>query len=182
MKNKNLSESTYVGLVELFMKSGYLNHASYFLCQMDRLKMKIPRNLLDLFLDYSIHNKIFEEKEEITFKNTNYDNDKKDKNAQGGKTNFDQNFNKYDEYDPKEDPDYAYYFSKRNHYKQRNDIKTIFSNLKLDAKPFYPKNVDNEQFDKIKSKLSEIDPKNVKEFVPKNFKVNIKKEEENFNK
>jgi len=62
MKNKNLSESTYVGLVELFMKSGYLNHASYFLCQMDRLKMKIPRNLLDLFLDYSIHNKIFEEK------------------------------------------------------------------------------------------------------------------------
>lgn len=170
MKNKNLSEATYVGLVELFMKNGYLNHASYFLCQMDRLKLKIPRSLLDLFLDYSINNQIFDKKEEVTFKNTNYESDKNNNKANEG-------FNKYDQYDLKSDPDYAYYFSRRNHYKQRSDIQAIFSNLKLDAKPFYPKSIDNEEFDKIKTKLSEIDPKKVKEFIPKNYRV-VRKEDE----
>ena len=45
---------------------------------MDRLKMQIPRSLLDLFLDYSVNNKLFDKKlkEEITFKNDDYDNDK----------------------------------------------------------------------------------------------------------
>ena len=70
-KNKTLSESTYTGLVQLFMSNGYLDHASYFLCQMDRLKMKIPRNLLDLFLDYSVKTKIFENADnEETIKKT----------------------------------------------------------------------------------------------------------------
>jgi hypothetical protein len=170
MRNKNLSEATYVGLIELFMKNGYLNHASYFLCQMDRLKLKIPRTLLDLFLDYSINNKIFEKKEEITFKNTSYENDKKN-NITTTTGN-----NKYDQYDPQTDPDYAYYFRRRNQYKQRNDIEEIFSQLKVDAKPFYPKKVEDEQFDKLKSKLSEVDPSKVKEFVPKNYKV-VKKED-----
>lgn len=173
MKNKNLSQATYVGLVEVFMKNGYLNHASYFLCQMDRLKMQIPRTLLDLFLDYSINNKIFENKEEITFKNTNYD---VDKNLSKNLLNEQTKFNKYDEYNPQNDPEYAYYFSRRNHYKQRNDIQAIFTSLKLDAKPFFPKSVEDEQLDKLKIKLSEIDPSKVKEFVPKNFKV-VKKEE-----
>jgi hypothetical protein len=174
MKNKNLSESTYVGLVEMFMKNGYLNHASYFLCQMDRLKMKIPRTLLDLFLDYSINNKLFEKKEEVTFKNTNYQYDKYNNKI----VESQQGYNKYDNYDPQQDPDYAYYFSRKNHYKQRKDIHEIFSSLKVDAKPFFPKNVENDQLEKIRSKLSEIDPKNVKEFVPKNYKV-VKKEEGN---
>lgn len=185
MRNKNLSEATYVGLVELFMKNGYLSHASYFLCQMDRLKMKIPRSLLDLFLDYSINNKLFESKEseEITFKNTNYDSDRQNNKYQAEllAQNLGKNsgYNKYDEYDPQSDPDYAYYFRRRNQYKERKDIHSVFSNLKLNAnaKPFYPKKVEDEEFDKIKNKLSEIDPSKVKEFIPKNYKV-VKKEDQ----
>jgi hypothetical protein len=184
MKNKNLSETTYVGLVELFMKNGYLNHASYFLCQMDRLKMKIPRSLLDLFLDYSINNGIFDrkEREEIKFKNTQYDSDRV--NNKGGSTiiegekDYGTNFNKYDQYDPQNQPEYAYYFSRRNLYKKRNDMEAILSNLRVDAKPFYPKSVEDEQLDKIKKKLSEIDTTKVKEFIPKQYRV-VKKEEQN---
>jgi len=180
-KNKNVSESTYVGLVELFMRNGLLSHASYFLCQMDRLELKIPRSLLDLFLDYSINNQLFDKKEEITFKNNNYENDKKNNRtsntrnneSQGGQ-NSGQSWNKYDDYDPKNDPDYAYYFSKRNHYKQRGDIQNLFSNLKVDAKPFYPKEVEDKQFSAIKTKLSGIDPKTIKPYIPKNYQVNKK--------
>ena len=159
MKNKNLSESTYVCLVELFMRNDYLEYASYFLCQMDKLKIKIPRNLLDLFLDYSINKKIFEQKEEVTFKNNTYDSDKLINKRE-------INFNKFDQYDPKDELGYVSYFQKRNYYQKRNDIHAIFSKLKVDAKPFYPGTYDN-----LKSKLSEIDPDKVKEFVPKNFRV-----------
>ncbi len=170
MKNKNLSESSYIGLVELFMKHGYLSHASYFLCQMDRLKIKIPRSLLDLFLDYSISNKIFERKEEITFKNNNFESDKiNNKNE--------NKFNKFDQYEFQEDPSFAHYFKRRNQFRNRSDIQELFTKLKVDAKPFFPKNVEEEQFDKLKTKLSEIDPSKVKEFVPKSYKVVIKKDD-----
>lgn len=84
-------------------------------------------------------------------------------------------FNKYDGYDLQEDAGYAYYFKRRNHNKQREDIQAIFSKLKVDAKPFFPKNVEEEQFDKIKTKLAEIDTSKVKEFIPKNYRV-VKKE------
>ena len=171
MKNKNLSETTYIGLVELFMKNGYLSHASYFLCQMDRLKIKIPRSLLDLFLDYSINNKIFERKEEITFKNNNYDYDKTNNKAAN-----DPNFNKFDQYAFQEDPSFAHYFKRRTQHRSKKDIQEIFTKLKVDAKPFFPKSVEDEQFDKLKTKLSEIDPSKVKEFVPKSYRV-VKKEE-----
>ena len=153
------------------MKNGYLNHASYFLCQMDRLKIKIPRNLLDLFLDYSISNKLFERKEEITFKNNGYDNDRIN-----NKNQTDAKFNKFDQYEFKDDPSFAHYFKRRNQFKNRTDIQELFTQLKVDSKPFFPKNVEDEQFDKLKTKLAEIDPSKVKEFVPKNYKV-VKKEE-----
>ncbi len=169
-KNKNLNQTTYVGLVEIFMKNGYLNHASYFLCQMDRLKMDIPRSLLDLFLDYSVNNKIFEAtKEEITFKNTDYEDDKKMNKK------HDNKFNKYDDANIESD-EYAYYFRRRNHYKKRQDMQKLISSLKTDAKPFYPKKIEEQHLDTIRTKLSEIDPSKVKEYIPKTYKV-VKKEE-----
>jgi len=62
--NNLLSEKTYLSLVEFFIKNGQLNYASYFLCQVDKLKYNIPRFVLDLFLDSSIAQKIFEKPEE----------------------------------------------------------------------------------------------------------------------
>ena len=49
-------------------------------------------------------------------------------------------------------------------------MQEVFSNLKLDAKPFYPKTVEEEQVDKLKQKLNEIDQSKIKEYVPKNRK------------
>ena len=81
LKNKKLSEATYSALVELFILNGYFDHASYFLCQMDRHKIKIPRNLLDLFLEYSIQNKIFEKAEKNrTYYKNDYEDDLKNQN------------------------------------------------------------------------------------------------------
>lgn len=161
-KNKTLSEKTYTGLVQLFMSNGYLDHASYFLCQMDRLKMKIPRELLDLFLDYSVKTKIFE----------NADNEEVIRKTADKKVDY----NKFDKHDLQSDPDYAYYFSKRNLYKKRKDMKNLISNMKVESKPFFPKSVDSSQsnLDKIKQKLNDIDPNTVKEFIPKSFKIEKK--------
>lgn len=141
------------------MTNGYLDHASYFLCQMDRQKLNIPRNLLDLFLEFSLKNLIYEKAEEQDFSDKYNDNEK----------NKIENNNKFDQYDPNNDPDYVYYFAKRNHYKKRNDMKNLFSALKVECKPFFPKSIDN--FEKIKTKLSNIDPKTVKEFIPKSYKI-----------
>jgi hypothetical protein len=169
-KNKNLSASTYIGLIELFIKNGYLHHASYFLCQMDRLKMDIPRSLLDLFLDYSISNGLFEQKdnEEIHMINNQYELDVYNNNKNN-------NYNKYDNYEPPNEPEYAYYFSRKNNYKQRRDMKEVFTSLKLDSKPFYPKKREEQELTIMKQKLSEIDIKNIKEYIPKSKRV---KEEE----
>ena len=164
MKNKNLSETNYVRLVEFFMRNDSLDYASYFLCQMDKLKIKIPRRLLDLFLDYSINKKIFDKGEKITFKNPSYSKDKVN-----NKTDL---LNKFDEFDPQDEMGYLSYFNKRENFKNRNDIHAIYAKLKVDAKPFFPK----ESFENIKTKLAEIDPTKVKEFVPKNYRV-VKKEE-----
>ena len=163
-KNKTLSESTYTGLVQLFMSNGYLDHASYFLCQMDRLKMKIPRDLLDLFLDYSVKTKIFE----------NADNEETIKKTAEKKVDY----NKFDKNDLQKDPDYAYYFSKRNLYKKRKDMKNLVStNLKVENKPFFPKSVESQNnFEKIKEKLNTIDPNTIKEFIPKSYKIEKKAE------
>jgi hypothetical protein len=170
MKNKNLSDTTYFGLVEIFMKNGYLNHASYFLCQMDRLKIKIPRSLLDLFLDYSMVHNIFNKKEEITFKNTTYKEDKKN-----NKNNT--VFNKYDnKFEGKNDPDYLFYYNRKNQKKETEDIKALFTRLSAGAKPYYPKTVQDDHYGSIQARLADIDTHKVKEYIPKNFKV-VKKSE-----
>ena len=175
MKNRNLSESTYVGMVEICMRNGHLNHASYFLCQMDRLKLNIPRKLLDMFLDYSISQHYFDkQKEEIVWENKDYKEGNKKSN---------QNINKFDEFNPNNDEDYKYYSSKKGQFLNRkNDLQKILSKLRLDAKPYVPKknmiqdsSKENEEQMLPKTSLSSIDPTKIKEFVPKNYRV-IKKE------
>lgn len=167
MKNRNLSEQTYVGLVEICMRNGHLNHASYFLCQMDRNKINIPRKLLDMFLDYSISKHYFDkQREEIVFENKDFDRKKV--------------VNKFDDFDPNVDPDYNYYSNKRYQFKNRKDeLKNVFSKLRLDAKPYVPKKIDQgnerKEDDNAKTPLSAIDPTKIKEFIPKNYKV-VKKE------
>jgi pentatricopeptide repeat protein len=168
-KNKTLNENTYTSLVKLFMSNGYLDHASYFLCQMDRLKLNIPRELLDLFLDFSLKTKIFE----------NADNEETIRNSTEKKVDF----NKYDNYELQNDPEYAYYFSKKNLYKKRKDMKNLISNIsmKVESKPFFPKNIEpqnpnQDNIDKIKQKLNDIDPSTIKEFIPKSFKIQKKAE------
>jgi pentatricopeptide repeat protein len=163
LKSKVLSERTYTGLVELFMSNGYLEHASYFLCQMDRQKLKIPRNLLDLFLEFSVKNRVFESAE-IQDLNAIPNHEPKAKP---------ETLNKFDQYEPQNDPDYVYYFSKRNLYKKRKDMNNLLSGLKVDAKPFFPRSVDS-NVEKMKSKLSEIDHSKVKEFIPKSYKIEKK--------
>lgn len=171
LKNKKLSENTYVGLVELFIVHGYFDHASYFLCQMDKNKVNIPRNLLDLFLEYSIQHKIFEKAEKQKTNNNKKNNkNENEEAAQNKNQDFNPFYNKYDEYDPQNDPDYAYYFSKKNVSKQRKDINNIFSSLKIDSKPFFPKNFE------IKNTFNDFDPKNIKEFIPKGYKIEKKEE------
>lgn len=130
---------------------------------MDKNKIKIPRNLLDLFLDYSIKNKVFDNAEKL-HKNRSGEN----ANIQDNKK--DPKFNKYDEYETQGDADYAYYFSKKNNSRQRN-LSSIISKLKINSTPFYPKSIES------KSLLKDIDPTKIKEFYPKGFSI-AKKEEE----
>jgi len=158
--------------VELLILNGYFDHASYFLCQMDKHKTKIPRILLDMFLEYSIQNKIFstEEKKRTHYRNEFGDEHKNQNHNHNKKQGYNPFHNKYDQYDPQSDADYAYYFSKKNLSKQRKDINNLFSSLKIDSKPFFPKNLE------IKSPLADIDPKNIKEFIPKGYKIEKKEE------
>ena len=154
-------------MVEYFISNAYFDHASFMLCQMDKNKIKIPRNLLDLFLDYSIQNKVFDNTEKF----------QKHKNS--GENNFENKkdftkFNKYDEFDAQGDADYAYYFSKKNNSRQRN-ISGLISNLKINSTPFYPKTIES------KSLLKDIDPSKIKEFIPKGFVIAKKDEKQNQN-
>lgn len=134
---------------------------------MDRLHMQIPRNLLDLFVDYSINKGLFNQREEITMTNDNYDNDKSNSSK--------QNVNKFDEYDYQAQPEYEYYFSRRNHFRERGDLNQVIDKfkigLKVDAKPFFPKKREDHEddLDDMKKKLAEMNPNNVKEYVPKKF-------------
>ena len=132
------------------------------LCQMDKNKVKIPRNLLDLFLDYSIQNKVFDNTEKFQ-KNRNSADNNYDSKKETSK------YNKYDEFDTQGDADYAYYFSKKNNSRQRN-ISGLISGLKINSTPFYPKSIES------KSLLKDIDPTKIKEFIPKGFVI-AKKDE-----
>ncbi len=75
-----------------------------------------------------------------------------------------KNVNKFDQYDLGVYPDYLFYSNKRQNYTKREDIQKIFTKLKVESEPFFPKG------DK-KSKLADIDISKVKEFYPKNYKV-----------
>lgn len=124
---------------------------------MDKYKIKIPRNLLDLFLDYSIENKIFDNSEKL----------QKNKNSDFKKAS---QTNKFDEFETHGDEDYAYYFSKKNNSRQRN-ISGLLSNLKINSTPFFPKSIES------KTLLKDIDPTKIKEFIPKGYVI-AKKDEQ----
>jgi hypothetical protein len=147
---------------------------------MDKSNIKIPRNLLDLFVDYCTTHKIYEQinsndkggKSKGVANANNFNYNKK----------FDSNYNKFDKYDDSEDPAFALYLKRRNNFSNKNiNIINEFFKLNVDAKPFYPKKEEviskevDDGFELIRSKLSEIDPNNIKEYVPKNFKI-VRKE------
>lgn len=126
--------------------------------------------MLDLFLDYSIQNKIFEKADKNrTYQKKDYQEEHNNR-TQNRKQEGNTFHNKYDQYDPQGDADYAYYFSKKNISKQRKDINNLFSSLKIDSKPFFPKSLE------AKTTLGDIDTKNIKEFIPKGYKIEKKEE------
>jgi len=170
-KTKVLSEETYIGIVEICLKNGNLNHASYFLCQMDRLKISIPRKVLDMFLDYSIMNKNFENNEKVKESdNENFVREMIEENQRKPKNQYDSGYyNTNNDYS--QDPEYDYYYNTKNHYKKRIDsVKKDFNNLRLNknSKPYIPKKVSNDStsgYFKI-NKIT-LNP-NAKVFVPSN--------------
>jgi len=150
---------------------------------MDKSNIKIPRNLLDLFVDYCTTHKIYEQinsndkggKSKVVTNSNNFNNNKRFDNNNS-------NYNKFDKYDDLEDPAFALYLNRRNNLSNKNiNIINELFKLNVDAKPFYPKKEEvtskevDDGFELIRSKLSEIDPNNIKEYVPKNFKV-VRKE------
>lgn len=170
-KVKTLNEETYIGIIEVCLRNGNLNHASYFLCQMDRLKFNIPRKILDMFLDYSISQRFFEKKEEVIIAPP-----EEKPFVRKGVTN------KFDDFTPTE-PEFQYYFSKRNQYKNRIDeLQKEYKRLKVDAKPYVPKRIAGNQSATVENEISQEKPKlnlntNAKDFIPKNYRI-IKKVEE----
>jgi len=115
---------------------------------MDKLKIKIPRRILDLFLESNVANNAFD----------------KSKSYQKPLSN------KFD--DPKiENQDFNNYNLLRNNFAQREDLPALYKKLKLDSKPFVPKSKDEVDENVLDRKFSGIDPSQVKEFVPKNYKV-----------
>jgi len=167
-KNRNLREQTYVGIVEVFIRNGNLNHASYFLCQMDRLKISIPRKLLDMFLDYSINHHFFEkEKEEVVFENKGFNR----KQPQSSTPT-----NKFDSYNPSA-PEFDYYFKSKNRYQSRiDDLNKVYKKLRLDAKPYVPKRIAEDE--KEANPLKNVDISKTKDYVPKNTKKESEIKEE----
>ena len=125
---------------------------------MDKLKLKIPRNLLDLFVNYCTNNKIYE----------------KINSNKGDKNQFVKNngFNKYDQCVGNDDPAFAIYLSRRHNYELKN-LYSVFYKFNLDAEPYYPKIEKDEDdgFEIIKTKLADIDPNNIKEYIPKNYRI-----------
>lgn len=175
IKNRTLNQETYVSLVELSLQNGSLQQASYFLCQMDRLKIVIPRKLLDMFLDYSLSHRIFEQnKEELMFDDENPE-----------KSNPLEHYpkkmkwsNKFDEFSSSE-PEYQCYFEAKDKYISRIDeIKRECSKLCLNAKPFIPKHSKHENSEQEKSSERKLKLNaKAKDYVPKNYRL-IKSNEE----
>lgn len=181
-KNYNLREQTYIGLVELFLRCGKFEAASFFLSRMDYRKISIPRKLLDKFLDYSIDHRVFEkDQEKVLFEPKPFNR------------KYSPNSNKFDNYGPK-NPEYEYYIKQKNRYHDRvSDLNTIYNKFKKDhitlninAGPYIPKRIQeknsneitkntlntNLNIDKeVNKKISLVDPSKVTPYVPKNFRV-----------
>lgn len=123
---------------------------------MDRLKIPISRNLLDMFLDFSLTSKYFEKDPDLS-------------------TQFNRKLpNKFDNYEFKEDPDYNYYQRTKSRYAERKDLSQLYHKLRLDAKPYVPKKISEQNYNE-KSVLSNIDPTKITEYIPKSYKV-VKKD------
>ena len=123
---------------------------------MDRLKYKIPRKLLDQFVDYSITRKLFEKEIDLENKNNHL-------------------FNKFDKFDPTVDPELEFYLKRRQHYRERNDMLQIFSKLNPNANPFVSKRYTSNNAKVVTPLKDIVDPHNIKEYVPKNYTV-VKKD------
>lgn len=170
IKNRTLSQETYAGIVELSLKNGCLQQASYFLCQMDRLKIVIPRKLLDLFLDYSLSHRIFERnREELIFDEENPSKSNLSGLANSKKVKW---TNKFDEYSSSEPEFQCYYTSKLNFVDRFDEIKKECSKLCIEAKPFVPKKskLDMSENEKSIEKKLRLNP-NAKDYVPKNYRL-----------
>jgi len=88
---------------------------------------------------------------------------------------LDSNYNKFD-VGNEFDTSLNYYSNQRDNYKKRQqDLPTLFTQLKLNAKPFIPKNREENIDAELQNKLLNTDPSNIKEFIPKNYKVVKKK-------
>ncbi len=178
-KSNNLSESTYFDLIQLFIRNGELNHASYFLCKLDKLKIKIPRRILDLFLETNISSKKSNEKHKYGRKEYQPPKNKfDDPNVANTKEDFNNNIYGNTGNNTAIDPNV--------------DVQNMFSKLNLESKPFVPKKSmeikktesmeekptelkDEDKLQKedniLEKKFSGVDPSSIKEFVPKNYKI-----------
>lgn len=77
----------------------------------------------------------------------------------------------YNKFDACDDPDFSYFRSKLEMFRKK-DLKQVNEVcLKVNAKPFYPKTVQ----EVTKDLFNKVDINNIKEFYPKNYKV-VKKE------
>ena len=119
---------------------------------MDRLKIPIPRVLLDMFLDYSINNKYFEKEKDLV----------KEKP-------FNRKINKFDV--PSEYQEYDFYFKQKNRFQSRvedlNDVYKNYKSLNINAKPYLPKKISMEDKTIDKPVLNI----NASEYFPKTFAV-----------
>lgn len=175
-KTRTLNQITYIGVIELCFKCASLDQASYFLSQMDRLKLSIPRALLDMFLECSLTLKAFERsREELLF-----DTDDPYKNNMESVVNQ-RSIMKLEEFNirPESNPELSYYYNSKGNYKSRiAELKKEYTKLKLDCKPFIPKgsNITQTTCDQERSERGEntLIYHQMREYEPKNYKL-IKK-------
>lgn len=140
------------------------------------LKFKIPRRILDLFLDCSLTIKAFEKgREELFFDTDDPAKNKIESVVNNHTTNF--KWSKNLENTVESNPELAYYYNNRGNFKNKIDeIKKQYTKLKLDSKPFVPKgsmNISQTTCDIDKSDGGEnlFAKKVIKEYTPRNYRL-----------
>lgn len=141
------------------------------------LKISLEEN----YFDYDVESeqvrqkKIKENKEKYYSNNDNY-------NYNHSSNTDPHNSSIYNKFDAFDDPDYSYFRGKLEMFKKKDKSKineAYKSFLSIDAEPYYPKessnNNDNKENNNFKEILNKIDLNNVKEYVPKNYKL-VKKD------